>query len=208
MVVLYADSIAVAPMSYILNDTALRSSLPQEQWRRAADAAERKRLAVAAASRRRAQVQQQTQQREHEAAANAVARTAEAQLATLRSEFDALREAMLQHFISEFEELRRELRLDAERQLKHIATLNISSQICACREFVVRTANSRFICSMMSARAMVTLISRKKTSLAFCPVQTGNYSAWSAKRVRTVRAALLAQEAPRARAARISSRGA
>ena len=102
--------------------TPLRSSLPQQRWREEADRQERKRAAAEAASRRRAQ-QTQTQTREREQSSAAAAeRSARDQFATLRNEFaqqqETLREAMVQYVVSEFEELRKELRIDAERQLK------------------------------------------------------------------------------------------
>jgi hypothetical protein len=89
----------------------VRSSVPQARWAAEADALERKRHAAETAARQR----EQTQQRE---AANAAARTAEAQIAALRVEleeqYDVRREAMVQYIVEELDAVARE----AERMLK------------------------------------------------------------------------------------------
>jgi hypothetical protein len=108
-------------MSNIIYSTPIRSSLPQERWRREADAAEARRAAVEAASRRRSQVAQELRQ---QSATTATERSVQAQLAALRSELaqqhEVMREAMVAYVVEEFAALRLELQRMLKRQVAEI----------------------------------------------------------------------------------------
>jgi DNA replication initiation complex subunit (GINS family) len=97
-------------MTNIIYSTPIRSSLPQERWRREADAAAARRVAVAEAGRRREQAAIQLRQQMQNATATATAeQSLQAQFTALASQLvhqlDTMRDALVEFLVNENQEL-------------------------------------------------------------------------------------------------------